>query len=95
MDVREARLKEEFAAQYPGIPPEVWLPVAELARKLVERHQSGRKAGRFTRTFDPTHFEFRGGASERRSRGSRTRITDRKHPPTRQLPDSEGPRLES
>ena len=95
MDVREARLKEEFAAEYPGIPPEVWIPVAELARKLVERHRSGRKAGRFTRTFDPTHFEFRGGASERRPRGSRTRTTDRKHPPRKKLGDSEGPRLES
>jgi hypothetical protein len=78
VDVREARLKEEFAAEYPDIPPEVWLPVAELARKLVERHHSGRKAGRFTRTFDPTHFEFRGGAAVSRSRGSRTRSTDLK-----------------
>ena len=93
MDVREARLKEEFAAEYPGIPPEVWLPVAELAQKLVERHQSGRKAGRFTRTFDPTHFEFRGGATERRSRGSRTRNTDRKHLRSSKLEDSEGPPL--
>jgi hypothetical protein len=95
VDVREARLKEEFAAEYPGIPPELWLPVTELARKLVERHQSGRKAGCFTRTFDPTHFEFRGGATEPRSRGSRTRNTDRKHPRTRNLEDPEGPRLES
>jgi hypothetical protein len=78
VDVREARLKEEFAAEYPGIPPEVWLPVAELARKLVERHQAGRKAGRFTRTFDPTHFEFRGGPGDQRSRGYRTRSTDLK-----------------
>ena len=74
MDVREARLKEEFAAEYPGIPPELWLPVTELARKLVERHQSGRKAGRFTRTFDPTHFEFRGDGAPRRR--PRTRSTD-------------------
>ncbi|MFL5477112.1 MAG: hypothetical protein ACJ8A6_15620 [Gemmatimonadales bacterium] len=95
MDVREARLKEEFAAEYPGIPAEVWIPVAELARKLVERHQSGRKAGRFTRTFDPTHFEFRGGASEPRARGVRTRTTDRKHPQRKKLEDSEGPQLES
>ena len=77
MDVREARLKEEFAAEYPGIMPEVWIPVAELARKLVERHNQGRKVGRFTRTFDPTHFDFRGGAEARRSGSVRTRSTDR------------------
>jgi hypothetical protein len=95
VDVREARLKEEFAAEYPGIPPEVWMPVAELARKLVERHHSGRKAGRFTRTFDPTHFEFRGGPADRRSRGSRTRSTDPKRPRPEKTHDTAWPQLES
>lgn len=95
MDIREVRLKEEFAAEYPGIPPEVWIPAAELAHKLVERHRSGRKAGRFTRTFDPTHFEFRGGGREQRPRGSRTRTTDRRHPPKQTPGDAEGPRLKS
>ena len=78
MDLREAKLKEEFAAEYPGIAPEVWMPVAEFARKLVERHQQGRRVGRFTRTFDPTHFEFRGGPDQHRSSYARTRSTDRK-----------------
>jgi hypothetical protein len=95
VNVREARLKEEFAVEYPGISPEVWIPVAELARKLIERHQSGRKAGRFTRTFDPTHFEFRGGSTEPRARGARTRTTDRRHPQRKKPEDSEGPWLES
>ena len=76
MDIREVRLKEEFAAEYPGIPPEVWIPAAELAHKLVERHRSGRKAGRFTRTFDPTHFEFRGGGTAESRNGARTRASD-------------------
>jgi hypothetical protein len=92
---REARLKEEFAVEYPGIPPEVWIPVSELAQKLVERHNQGRKLGRFTRTFDPTHFEFRGGVEERRSRTSRTRSTDRKQPSPGKSKGTEGPRLES
>jgi hypothetical protein len=95
VDVREARLKEEFAAEYPGIPPEVWLPVAELARKLVERHQAGRKAGRFTRTFDPTHFEFRGGSADRRSHGSRTRSTDLKRRGSESGSSNRRPRLDS
>src|SRR3954465_1987798 len=75
---REARLKEAYASEYPGIAPEIWMPVAELARKLVERHQQGRRMGRFTRTFDPTHFEFRGGPDQPRSHHARTRSTDRK-----------------
>ena len=78
MNGREARLKEVYAGEYPGITPEVWMPVAELARKLVERHNHGRRLGRFTRTFDPTHFEFRGGATKPRSASTRTRSTDRK-----------------
>ena len=80
MNDREARLKEEFAAEYPGITPEVWMPAAELARKLVERVHQRRKLGFFTRTFDPTHFEFRGGAVKERTPGARTRSTDRKRP---------------
>ena len=78
MNGREARLKEVYAGEYPGITPEVWMPVAELARKLVERHNQGRRLGRFTRTFDPAHFEFRGGATKPRSPSARTRSTDRK-----------------
>jgi hypothetical protein len=92
---REARLKEEFANEYPGITPEVWLSVAELARKLVERVHQRRKQGHFTRTFDPTHFEFRGGAEKPRSRSARTRSTDSKR--TRMDPSDRatGPRIES
>ncbi len=48
----------------------------ELAGKLVDRVYARRKEGRFTRTFDPTHFEFRGGDSAARARGRRTRRTD-------------------
>jgi hypothetical protein len=74
--VREARLREEFAAEYPGLIPGVWMPVADLAISLVQRVYARRNEGRYTRTFDPTHFEFRGGNTEPRSPGSRTRSTD-------------------
>lgn len=76
VNIREARLKPEFAAEYPDLTPEVWLPATELARKLIERAHTRRREGRHTRTFDPTHFEFRGGLDRPRSRGSRTRKTD-------------------
>jgi hypothetical protein len=76
VNMREARLKAEFAAEYPDLTPEVWVPATELARKLIERAHTRRREGRHTRTFDPTHFEFRGGLDKSRPRGSRTRKTD-------------------
>jgi hypothetical protein len=47
----------------------------ELAKNLVARVHARRKQGLHTRTFDPTHFEFRGG--EPRPHPRRTRSTDR------------------
>lgn len=73
---REVRLRPEFAEEYPDMPPGVWMPATELARRLVERARARRKEGRYTRTFDPTHFEFRGGDDLPRSTGDRTRSTD-------------------
>ena len=70
MNVREARLRPEYAEEYPGMTPDVWVPVRELARLLVERVYARRREGRPARTFDPTHFEFRGGDT------TRTRSTD-------------------
>ena len=86
MNVREARLKEEFAEEYPGMTPGVWLPVRELARLLVERVYARRREGRPGRTFDPTHFDFRGGDAAPRQPITRTRSTDQgrsKRPKTR------------
>jgi hypothetical protein len=77
---REARLKPEYAAEYPGMEPGAWLPAGELAKRLVERTRTRRKSGLYTRTFDPTHFEFRGGDSGSRPRRSRTRETDPPEP---------------
>ena len=75
---REAKLKRAYAAEYPGIVPEVWIPVGELSAKLIERVRAGRREGRHTRTFDPTHFEFRGGDTGPRPRAARTRSSDPK-----------------
>jgi hypothetical protein len=74
--VREARLKSEYAGEYPALTPGLWIPATELAQKLIERAHSRRREGRHTRTFDPTHFEFRGGPEKPRRRGTRTRKTD-------------------
>jgi hypothetical protein len=74
--VREARLRNQYAVEYPGITPGIWMPVSELSAKLIERVRAARQEGRHTRTFDPTHFEFRGGSTDPRPRASRTRATD-------------------
>ena len=92
--VREARLKAEHAGEYPGLTPGVWIPATELAQKLIERAHSRRREGRHTRTFDPTHFEFRGGSEKPRRGGSRTRKSDPPRKPVEQ-PTSVQPPLAS
>lgn len=48
----------------------------ELAKNLVARVHARRKQGLHTRTFDPTHFEFRGGDDVARIGRHRSRSTD-------------------
>jgi hypothetical protein len=76
VSLREARLKSEYAEEYPGLAAGVWIPATELAQKLIDRAHTRRREGRHTRTFDPTHFEFRGGLETARRRSARTRKTD-------------------
>jgi hypothetical protein len=61
--VREARLRPEYADQYPGIEPGVWFIAATLAEHLDLRRARGSKdeppSG--PRTVSGDHFEFRGG----------------------------------
>lgn len=71
---REARLRPEFAGQYPYLTPGVWDSAAVLADRVVA-HTLGRPDGRFItgeRALDPQHFEFRGwDPRERAGGGSR------------------------
>ena len=76
MAVREVKLRAEYAAEYPGIAPDVWMSAKELAGRLVDRVHARRREGLYTRTFDPTHFEFRGGDAAPRPTRQRTRSTD-------------------
>ena len=76
---REARLRSEYAAEYPGIEAGIWMSAGELASKLVERTHERRRLSLYTRTFDPLHFEFRGGQPpSTRSATARTRKSDRR-----------------
>ena len=62
LEQREARLRPEFAAQYPYLTAGVWEPAAVLADRVVA-NILGRPNVRFIskeRALDPEHFEFRG-----------------------------------
>jgi hypothetical protein len=62
---REVRLRVEFANRYPGIPAGTWLASSRWAEAIVVRAREARHRGEHIRTFDPRHFEFRGGAGPR------------------------------
>lgn len=73
---REARLKPEFAEQYPQLEAGVWEPAAEMGAKvLLWQVQQQGTAALAARILDEQHFEFRGGwyrgdATELRTRAS-------------------------
>ena len=71
---REARLRPEHAARYPGIQAGVWEPAAVLCdRVLAAGLLRGSPMGWRDRVLPPEHFEFRGGGPE----GKRPRREDR------------------
>jgi hypothetical protein len=76
---REVRLKPEFVALYQSMPAGSWLSASVWAEVLVTRAQRARELSIHQRTFDPRHFEFRGGSEPRRGseRQRRTRAEDR------------------
>ena len=60
---REARLRPEFAENYVGIEPGVWVSAAGLAELLITQllREGVSDEELPQRVLDPTHFEFRGG----------------------------------
>jgi hypothetical protein len=71
---REARLRPEHAARYPGIEAGVWQSAAVLCdRVLASGLLRGSPMGWRERVLPTEHFEFRGGGPE----GKRPRREDR------------------
>ena len=72
--MREARLRPEFAALYPGLTPGRWVPAARIAEAVLANvllHEIG-EAPLADRTLNEQHFEFRGGTeSDRPARANR------------------------
>ncbi len=88
MGQRQARLRPEFAAVYPGVPADEWRLVADLIDCVTAAQlRGGRRSGEVLRgrVLDDRHFEFRGNPSEPgstsvRSSTMRSRATDRASP---------------
>ena len=77
---REVRLRSEYAGLYQDLTPDIWVPAREWADVLVRRASAARRLNVHVRTFDPRHFEFRGGPGhDDRPPGARTRSTDSPH----------------
>src|SRR5215208_1589963 len=62
---REARLRSQYASLYPGLDPDVWMPVETLLRHITDLiHQDRSKSGVITgtRLLHQEHFEYRGSS---------------------------------
>ncbi|HET9603111.1 MAG TPA: hypothetical protein VFO96_02395 [Gemmatimonadales bacterium] len=71
---REARLKPQFADQYPGLVPGVWHPAASIAAYLLTRQRTLGGADPLAppaRAIPTEHFEFRGGSPSQGGRRGR------------------------
>lgn len=76
--VREARLLPQFEHLYPGVPPGVWLPAADLGAALLMQHLRAPSPPELgPRLLDEQHFEFRGGNGRGTGSPLRTRHGDR------------------
>lgn len=75
-NVREARLRPEFASLYPGLEPDVWLPATTIGQKLLLWHLATAATPQGERLMAEEHFEFRGGRMAESRDGARTRAGD-------------------
>jgi hypothetical protein len=77
LEVREARLRPEFAPLYPGVEPGAWQDAVALAEQILSEHLLRPSPGYMLsdRILAEEHFEFRGD-HRKRPRIARTRRTD-------------------
>ena len=77
-EMREARLRPEFAPLYPGLEPGAWQDATVVAEQVLSEHLLRPSPGYMLsdRVLAKEHFEFRGGDTRGRPRIARTRRTD-------------------
>lgn len=76
-NVRQARLRPEYADLYPGVKPGVWLAATTIGQQLLLWHLAKSVTPLGERLMAEEHFEFRGGGQESVRDGARTRAGDR------------------
>lgn len=76
-NIREARLKPEYASLYPGVQPGIWMAASAIGQQLLLWHLTAPATPQGERLMVEEHFDFRGG---RKRTGSwinmRTRLAD-------------------
>jgi hypothetical protein len=75
-NVREARLRPEYAHLYPGLEPGVWLAATTIGQQLLLWHLASAITPQGERVMADEHFEFRGGRARGVPQGARTRAGD-------------------
>ena len=75
-NIREARLRPEYASLYPGVDAGVWLPATTVGQKLLLWHLAKSVTPQGERLMAEEHFEFRGGRGVESRNGARTRAGD-------------------
>jgi hypothetical protein len=75
-NIREARLRPEYASLYPGVEPGVWLPATTVGQQLLLWHLATSVTPQGERLMAEEHFEFRGGRGTDSRTGARTRVSD-------------------
>ena len=75
-NIREAKLRPEFASLYPSLEPGVWLPATTVGQKLLLWHLATAATPQGERLMTEEHFEFRGGGTAESRNGARTRASD-------------------
>lgn len=74
---REARLRPEYAAHYPGVEPDHWMPALRLVSAADHDHTQGKARLSAEHRLPGEHFDFRGGDARGPTNRLRTRLADR------------------
>jgi hypothetical protein len=75
-NIREARLRPEYADLYPALQAGVWLPATAVGQQLLLWHLAQAVTPKGERLLTEEHFEFRGGPGLVARNGTRTRAGD-------------------
>jgi hypothetical protein len=78
-NIREARLRPQYASLYPALEAGTWQPASAIGRQLLLWHLTASIPPEGARLMSEEHFEFRGGAPRNGTdANARTRHADRR-----------------